>query len=281
MPPPRARTRPDFLGSGDFSATWWSCSSCSATEPFTYERFEIGRADQHPAKEGLVRRPVYIVGKDDTHDSGAKRFDGHRLKIRCPFCRTRRGRPRYHFHGTGGEFGVGRPGVYFGHRLSDCLDHELPRYLRDCSLGYFLVDLAAIKMRESDMRSLFAEMDAVADGYRRPFAEDIREILRVEFRFLQRRRQPELTTEQWQDLFSVWFDHWRGGEEVKQTQMRERGEQLLAQRNELFLQRRVLPAESAQRAAIDRELLEIGGELAAIACGDRPDPTPLGTWVGS
>src|SRR5262249_42037366 len=64
-----------------------------------------------------------------------KRLGGVHLRIECPFCKSRRGRgkPRFHFHGSGGY-----TGVYIGHRLSHCADYDLPEHLRsrEISLGY-------------------------------------------------------------------------------------------------------------------------------------------------
>ncbi|GLR85839.1 hypothetical protein [Bradyrhizobium iriomotense] len=56
------------------------------------------------------------------------RRKGHLLVIpRCPFCGM-----RGHTHGDGG-----RPGPFYGHRLTHCMTDPLPR---EASRGYFLAD---------------------------------------------------------------------------------------------------------------------------------------------
>jgi hypothetical protein len=77
-----------------------------------------------------------------------KRFDGHMLRIECPFCKTRKGKgkPIIHVHGTGGEAGIGLPGPWHGHRLAHCNDADLPPELRErrrnSSLSYYIVEVS-------------------------------------------------------------------------------------------------------------------------------------------
>ena len=65
----------------------------------------------------------------------AVRVNGNTLRIACPFCRDRKGRPQFHYHGTGGQ-----PGPW--HRLAHCADCDLPPHLRERrgSLSYELVE---------------------------------------------------------------------------------------------------------------------------------------------
>jgi hypothetical protein len=69
------------------------------------------------------------------------RYDRYGLEIVCPFCRITKGRgkgkPRHHYHGTGGD-----PGPNYGHRVAHCVPTDLPPELRErkASLGYYIVD---------------------------------------------------------------------------------------------------------------------------------------------
>jgi hypothetical protein len=56
-------------------------------------------------------------------------------------------------------------------------------------------------------KSLFAEMDTIADALRRnnPDLGGLSGELQLEFRQLQKRRMPELTKEQFLDLFQEWL----------------------------------------------------------------------------
>ena len=70
----------------------------------------------------------------------AQRLDGNTLWVVCPYCRDRYGRPRFHWHGAGGQ-----PGPW--HRLAHCCDADLPPRLRerqrDRPLSYELVEVSA------------------------------------------------------------------------------------------------------------------------------------------
>ena len=67
----------------------------------------------------------------------AHRVGGNTLQIVCPYCRTRRGRRNFHYHGDGGT-----PGPW--HRLAHCCDCDLPEHLRErqraCGLYYELYE---------------------------------------------------------------------------------------------------------------------------------------------
>jgi hypothetical protein len=65
----------------------------------------------------------------------AERLGGNTLRIVCPYCRTRRGRRNFHYHGDGGV-----PGPW--HRLAHCADCDLPKHLRERArdLSYELVE---------------------------------------------------------------------------------------------------------------------------------------------
>jgi len=58
-----------------------------------------------------------------------------RTAIACPFCRDRKGRPQFHYRGTGGT-----PGPW--HRLAHCADCDLPEHLRERGLSYELVEVS-------------------------------------------------------------------------------------------------------------------------------------------
>jgi hypothetical protein len=62
-----------------------------------------------------------------------RRLNDHTLRIACPYCRDRNGKPRFHTHGTGGKLGP-----WF--RLSHCADSELlPRYRGQRFLSYEII----------------------------------------------------------------------------------------------------------------------------------------------
>ena len=65
----------------------------------------------------------------------AERLNGNTLRVVCPFCRDRKGRPQCHYHGTGGV-----PGPW--HRLAHCASCDLPKHLRERAydLSYELVE---------------------------------------------------------------------------------------------------------------------------------------------
>ena len=58
----------------------------------------------------------------------AKRCGATQLKIPCPYCRTRWGKPRFHYHGLAS-----------GHRVAHCCPQHLPPELRGKSLGYEII----------------------------------------------------------------------------------------------------------------------------------------------
>jgi len=64
------------------------------------------------------------IVEDATPLIRADRLGGNTLRIVCPFCRTRRGRRNFHYHGDGGT-----PGPW--HRIAHCADCELPEHLRE------------------------------------------------------------------------------------------------------------------------------------------------------
>ena len=76
----------------------------------------------------------------------ARRLDENTLRIVCPFCRDRKGRPQFHFHGAGGQ-----PGPW--HRLAHCATCDLPEHLRErqraCGLSYELVEASDPRLTRS------------------------------------------------------------------------------------------------------------------------------------
>jgi hypothetical protein len=108
---------------------------------------------------------------------------------------------------------------------------------------------------------LFTEMDEIADELRTN-PEHIAGDDEIAFRDLQRKRRPDLSKQEFRDLFAVWRDHYRARCEIKKSERRARIEQLSKQREELFAERAMAPPD--QHAAVTARLFAIGRELAEL-----------------
>jgi hypothetical protein len=72
---------------------------------------------------------------------------------------------------------------------------------------------------------LFAEMDAIADALRESdptLRESLCDELQLEFRQLQRRRMPDLSKDEFLDLFHVWRDRYLARLEAGLAELRKR-----------------------------------------------------------
>jgi hypothetical protein len=99
----------------------------------------------------------------------------------------------------------------------------------------------------------------------------------IAFRDLQRIRRPDLSKQEFRDLFAVWRDHYRAQQVINDAERGARFDALCRQREELFAERAVAPPQhhdvlTAQLYAIGRALAELMPTSAAAA---------LGEWVNS
>jgi len=108
---------------------------------------------------------------------------------------------------------------------------------------------------------LFTEMDEIADEIRSN-PEHIAGDDQIAFRDLQHRRRPDLSKQEFRDLFAVWRDHYRARCQIKQSERRARFAKLCEERDELFAERAVAPAQHYE--VLTARLLEIGCELAEL-----------------
>src|SRR5262249_40056558 len=109
--------------------------------------------------------------------------------------------------------------------------------------------------------SLFGEMDAVADELRgdpRHTPDDDQ----LAFRQLQRARLPDLSEQEWLDLFDVWRDHYRARLEAQAVARSAHMAKLWEERDALLTERASLPP-AAGSGRVDARLREIGNEIAA------------------
>lgn len=93
--------------------------------------------------------------------------------------------------------------------------------------------------------------------------------LQIEFRQLQRAHHPDLSKEQWLELFRVWLEHYRARLEAERAARHARLDALWEERCSLFAQRVFLPL--AQRAAVDQRIAAIAQEIAAAFVVDKPE----------
>jgi len=121
---------------------------------------------------------------------------------------------------------------------------------------------------------LFTEMDEIADEIRTN-PEHIEADDEIAFRDLQRVRRPDLSREEFRDLFDVWRDHYLARQNARVIEQRARIVQLREQRDELFAERAVAPPP--QHAALTARLYVIGRELAELMPSF--PAAPLGDWV--
>jgi hypothetical protein len=122
--------------------------------------------------------------------------------------------------------------------------------------------------------NLFDEMDQIADECRAN-AEHIEGDDQIAFRQRQRKRFPNLSNEEFHNVFAVWREHYQARRNAQEIEKRERIAKLCEQRDELFAERAVAPAQ--QHATLTARLAEIGRELAELE--PRFPAAPLGEWV--
>src|SRR5262249_36316106 len=100
--------------------------------------------------------------------------------------------------------------------------------------------------------------------------------LKVEFRYLQKLRYPDLAQELWVELFALWFDHYRSRREVERSALRACMAEVWEERGKLFAERAALPPP--QRAAGDERIAGLAQEIAGINTPRRPAP-PSASWA--
>ena len=81
---------------------------------------------------------------------------------------------------------------------------------------------------------LFAELDAIADVLREELGRACFDDLQIEFRRRQKARLPDLTREQWFDLFHEWLKHHLAKQQAELAEIRRRMLELDAERHALL-----------------------------------------------
>src|SRR5215831_17048924 len=84
---------------------------------------------------------------------------------------------------------------------------------------------------------------------------------------LQKRRRPELSVQQFDNLFAEWNDRYQAREAAKAAETPARLAALWAERDALFEKRASLP--SSERADVDARIAAIGHEIATLAAPQR------------
>jgi hypothetical protein len=160
--------------------------------------------------------------------------------------------------------------------MSECraaAEGQMMKRIRDHYHGYshpVLVDLPA-----KPTADLFTEMDEIADEIRTN-PEHIEADDEIAFRDLQRIRRPDLSKQQFRDLFAVWRDRYQARQVIDDAERAARFDSLCAERQVLFNAGALYPPE---RDAVTTRLIEIGRALADFmpSC----PAAPLGEWVDS
>jgi hypothetical protein len=128
--------------------------------------------------------------------------------------------------------------------------------------------------------SLFDEMDAVADSVgERGDAEVLRGALKVEFRRLQRVRQPGIDGAEFDDLFQLWLERRSGQMRLRMAAADARLDALLKEQGELFARREPLPA-GPERDALSARIMATSLDIMALVAPEQKPPMAVARWVG-
>ena len=121
---------------------------------------------------------------------------------------------------------------------------------------------------------LFTEMDAIADELRAHPAH-IPADNQIAFRQLQKVRLPELTQQEWLDLFALWRDHYHARLATKESERRARLAQLWEEHAALPPQQRAAVTAQIEEVARDRGTQHAGPAAAVGRLGLNHPPGPV------
>jgi hypothetical protein len=140
---------------------------------------------------------------------------------------------------------------------------------------YKLLDNPLLDLSAEATTHLFAEMDTIADELR-THGGHCPDDDQIAFYQLVRVRRPDLTKEQWLDLFEVWRLHDDARRHVKKEKNQLRAIALWRERCKLVALRPFLSPH--QQAAVDEKLQQIALTLADITMPQPPEPRNVATW---
>jgi hypothetical protein len=119
---------------------------------------------------------------------------------------------------------------------------------------------------ETPPADFLTEMDTIADELREN-PKHIADDDQIAFRQLQRLRLPDLSTQQFLDLFAVWRDRYQARQDAKAAETSARLTALWAERDSLFEKRASMPP--SERADVDALIAAIGREPADLVAPQR------------
>jgi hypothetical protein len=119
---------------------------------------------------------------------------------------------------------------------------------------------------ETPPADFFTEMDKIADELRE-HPKHIADDDEIAFRQLQQLRKPELSVQQFRDLFAVWRDRYQARQDAKAAETPARLAALWSERDTLFTKRASMPP--GERADLDARIAAIGQELAELVAPQR------------
>ena len=125
-------------------------------------------------------------------------------------------------------------------------------------------------------RTLFAQMDAVADSIRKN-PMHVNDDDQFAFRQLQKMLLPDLSRDEFLDMYMLWNEHYAGKQFIDEDEQAVRFEELCGERELLFEARARFPERYTELTA---KLYVIGCELAALQPRSLDGDTD-GSWPGT